>query len=75
MIQIYQIQPAIFCEPCKDCGARPVIKLEKSKYSVICPNNPNHYSTKPGLIDINDWNLKNKNHMPFEHKTKAKRAS
>jgi hypothetical protein len=65
MIKIYQIQPAIFCEPCKDCGARPVIKLQNDKFTVMCPNNPGHYNTKPGLININDWNFKNKGQKGF----------
>ena len=54
-----QIQPAIFCENCKECGARPVIQQVKSQYRVLCPNDKNHYSTKVGLIDIQDWNKKN----------------
>ena len=65
MSDILQIQPAIFCEPCKECGARPVIKQVKDKYSVMCPTNKRHYQTKPGLVDINDWNLKNKVHNPL----------
>ena len=73
MTQIYQIQPAIFCEPCKECGARPVLKLEKSLYTVMCPNN--HYSTKPGLVDVNDWNLKNKTQKPFVKDTPIQKAS
>ena len=73
MTQIYQIQPAIFCEPCKECGARPVLKLEKSLYIVMCPNN--HYSTKPGLVDVNDWNLKNKTQKPFVKDTPIQKAS
>lgn len=73
MTQIYPIQAAIFCEPCKDCGARPVLKLEKSKYTVMCPNN--HYSTKPGLIDINDWNLKNKAQKSFTSSPSVQKAS
>lgn len=65
MSAIYQIQSAIFCEPCKECGARPIIEYSKGKYVVKCPNNKNHYQTKPGLVDIQDWNLKNKAHTPF----------
>jgi hypothetical protein len=75
MTEIYQIQPAIFCEPCKDCGARPVMKLTKGAYVVMCPNNPNHYSTKPGLINIEDWNLKNKVQKPFIGEPPAQKAS
>jgi len=73
MIQIYQIQPAIFCEPYKECGARPVLKLEKSLYAVMCPNN--HYSTKPGLVDVEDWNFKNKKQKPFVKDTPIQKAS
>jgi hypothetical protein len=73
MTQTYLIQPAIFCEPCKDCGARPIIKLENSKYTVMCPNN--HYSTKPGLIDVNDWNIKNKVHTKLSGIKSTQKAS
>jgi hypothetical protein len=65
MSNFLSIQPAIFCEPCKDCGARPVVEQIKGKFIVKCPNNKNHYRTKPGLVDIQDWNLKNKVHTPF----------
>ncbi len=75
MAQIYQIQSAIFCEPCKECGARPVLKLEKSQYTVMCPNNPNHYSSKPGFADVTDWNLKNKVHKVFEKEASVQKAS
>jgi len=75
MSQVYQIQSAIFCEPCKECGARPILKLEKSQYIVTCPNNPNHYSTKPGLADVNDWNLKNKVHKVFDKEAPVQKAS
>jgi len=60
MKNFVQIQGNIFCEPCKDCGARPVIEQVKGSFIVRCPNNSEHYQTKPGLVDINDWNLKNK---------------
>ncbi|WP_461451034.1 hypothetical protein [Mucilaginibacter sp.] len=75
MIQICEIQPDFFCEPCKDCGARPVLKQEKGLFSVICPTNPKHYSTKPGLVDINDWNIKNKKHSGFVDASPIKKAS
>lgn len=75
MPQLYQIQPAIFCEPCKDCGARPVIQQIKDKFVVLCPNDKDHYKTKPGLIDIKDWNLKNKKQIPFVNNTPAQKAS
>jgi hypothetical protein len=62
MKNFVQIQGGIFCEPCKDCGARPVIEQSKDKFMVRCPTSKTHYQTKPGLVDINDWNLKNKVH-------------
>jgi hypothetical protein len=31
----------------------------KDDYVVKCPNDPNHYQTRPGLIDIEDWNAHN----------------
>lgn len=64
-----QIQPLIFCEPCKDCGARPVIDQMKGKFIVRCPNDKKHYKTKLGLVDIADWNLKNKVQRPFVSQT------
>ena len=57
-----QIQANIFVEPCKDCGARPVIEQKKGTFIIRCPKHDNHYQTKPGLVDIADWNLKNKVH-------------
>jgi hypothetical protein len=57
-----QIQANIFVEPCKDCGARPVIEQQKGHFIVMCPKSDNHYQTKLGLVDIDDWNLKNKVH-------------
>ena len=60
MTTFLQIQPAIFCENCKDCGARPVVQQVKGKFMVLCPNDKNHYRTKVGLVDIQDWNNKNK---------------
>ncbi len=50
------IQPNIFCESCKDCGARPIIEQRDRKYYVICPNDSNHYQTKSGMIDMDEWN-------------------
>jgi hypothetical protein len=55
-----QFQEKIHCEPCKECGARPVIEQSKGAFIVRCPNSKAHYQTKPGLIDLQDWNLKNK---------------
>lgn len=60
----YNIQPNIFCENCKDCGARPVIEQVKGGYMVVCPNDKKHYRTKVGLINIDDWNLKNRKQQP-----------
>ncbi|WP_183575151.1 hypothetical protein HDF18_14430 [Mucilaginibacter sp. X5P1] len=72
MNNFLSIQPAIFCEPCKDCGARPVVEQSKNGYVVRCPNDKKHYKTKAGLVDITDWNLKNKTHMPFVASPKQK---
>ena len=41
----------------------------------MCPNNPNHYTTKPGLADVSDWNLKNKAHKVFEKEGSVQKAS
>ena len=65
MSDFLSIQPGIFCEPCKDCGARPVVEQIKGDFIVRCPNDKKHYQTKRGLVDIQDWNLKNKVHTPF----------
>ena len=67
MSTILQIQPAIFCENCKDCGARPVIKQFKGKYIIMCPNSNDHYSTKPGMVNANiaEWNQKNRKQKPL----------
>lgn len=62
MSKILQIQDNIFCEPCKDCGARPIIEQTKGAYLVRCPKSKDHYQTKAGIVDIKDWNLKNKVH-------------
>ncbi|RYU91177.1 hypothetical protein EWM62_04355 [Mucilaginibacter terrigena] len=54
------IPKSIYCKTCKTCGARPIIALiENSGYVVKCPNDDTHYQTKPGLIDIEDWNIHN----------------
>jgi hypothetical protein len=74
MNDFLQIQPAIFCEPCKECGARPVVQQIKDKFVVRCPNDK-HYKTKPGLINIADWNLKNKQYMPQIITTHQQKAS
>ncbi|AYL96362.1 hypothetical protein [Mucilaginibacter celer] len=54
------IPGSIYCRSCRICGARPVIALAGDVgYVIKCPNNDNHYQTKPGAIDINDWNAHN----------------
>lgn len=65
------IQGNIFCEPCKDCGSRPVIEQRKSAFIVRCPKDSTHYQTKPGLVDIEDWNLKNRAHTSLGAKSVA----
>jgi hypothetical protein len=72
MSNFLPIQKNVFCEPCKDCGARPVIEQVRSNFVVRCPNDKKHYKTKPGLVDITDWNLKNKAHMQFVASPKQK---
>lgn len=60
MLGYLTIPKSIFCKLCKTCGARPVIEADAAGfYAVKCPNNPNHYQTHAGLIDIDDWNLHN----------------
>ncbi len=67
MSNFISIQGGIFCENCKDCGARPVVEQIKESFVVRCPNDKKHYKTKPGLVDHNlkDWNLKNRVHAPM----------
>ena len=51
---------SIYCKPCKTCGARPIISLAgEAEYTVKCPKDETHYKTRPGLIDIADWNYHN----------------
>lgn len=54
------IQPNVHCEPCKDCGARPVIEQVRQKYFIRCPKSDAHYKTKSGMVNFNDWNNHNK---------------
>ena len=75
MEKFIQIQASIFCEPCKECGERPVVEQVKGKFVVRCPKSKSHYQTKSGLVDINDWNTKNKTHAPLGNKTANKQAS
>jgi hypothetical protein len=53
------IPKSIYCKVCKQCGSRPVIAVWGNGYVVKCPQNDTHYQTKPGLIDIEDWNIHN----------------
>lgn len=54
------IQPNIHCEPCKECGARPVIEQTRKGFIVTCPADKKHFATKPGLVNIDEWNRANK---------------
>ncbi|WP_279629780.1 hypothetical protein [Mucilaginibacter endophyticus] len=40
-----------------------------------CPKNKSHYQTKSGLIDIDDWNLKNKIHPPLGNNEISKKKA
>jgi hypothetical protein len=54
------IPKSIYCKPCKQCGARPVIALTgPDGYVIKCPTDDGHYQTKSGLIDVEDWNIHN----------------
>ena len=75
MAHLIAIQENIFCEPCKDCGARPVIEHVKGGFMVRCPKDKSHYKTKTGLVNIDDWNLKNKAHPPLGNAKSPQKAS
>jgi hypothetical protein len=76
MEKFIPIQANIFCEPCRECGERPVIAQVKGKFVVRCPKSRLHYQTKSGLVDIEDWNIKNRPHSPLGSKeTSKKKAS
>jgi hypothetical protein len=75
MARFIAIQDNIFCEPCKECGARPVIEQTKGTFSVRCPQDKRHYKTKAGLINIDDWNLKNKTLPPLGNIANPQKAS
>ena len=75
MARTIAIQENIFCEPCKECGSRPVIEQVKGTFSIRCPQHKSHYKTKPGLINIDDWNLKNKTHPPLGNTANPQKAS
>ncbi len=54
------IPESIYCKPCKECGARPIIaQVDDIGYVVKCSKDDRHYQTMPGLIDIEDWNRNN----------------
>jgi len=56
----FTVPDTLACVACKHCGARPVIAMaDEGEYVVKCPNDPSHYQTQPGLIDIDDWNRYN----------------
>jgi len=57
------IQNNINCEPCKNCGTRPVVEqLPKSKFRLLCPNCKGKNATASGLVDIEKWNMMNAKH-------------
>ena len=60
MSESISIQPNIHCEPCKDCGARPVIEQTRKGFVVKCPTDKKHFSTNAGLVNIDEWNRANK---------------
>ncbi|MEO3404673.1 hypothetical protein AAFN85_12275 [Mucilaginibacter sp. CAU 1740] len=62
MSRFIQIQESIFVEKCIICGARPVIEQKAGKFIVRCKTSDSHYQTKPGLVDIDNWNKHN--HKP-----------
>jgi hypothetical protein len=56
------IPETIYVTMCRECGARPIIAPAGDLgYVVKCPMNDEHYQTLPGLIDIESWNLHNRN--------------
>ena len=66
------IPGTIFCENCKQCGSRPIIALNNNKdYVVKCPADEAHYQTKPGLIDIEDWNTNNRSVLDNDYDLKT----
>ena len=60
MMGYVNIRKSVFCKPCRECGARPIIAHAGIEgYVVKCPNSDTHYHTVPGIIDIEDWNIHN----------------
>lgn len=54
------IPQSIAHKMCRHCGGAPVIVSDgKGGYIIRCLADENHYQTKPGLIDIDDWNFYN----------------
>ncbi len=54
------IPESVSCRTCKFCGSRPIISMTTiGEYVVKCPISDNHYQTRPGIIDIEDWNAQN----------------
>jgi len=58
----------------EECGARPVIEQVKEAFVVSCPYK-SHYKTKAGLINMDDWNLKNKAHPALGNAENRQKAS
>lgn len=44
---------------CKHCGSAPIIMQSGDVYIIKCPSDDSHYQTRPGLIDLEDWNFHN----------------
>jgi hypothetical protein len=58
------VPKTIYCKFCRICGARPIIEQATDGFYVVkCPNDNSHYQTRPGLIDIDDWNRNNTIHF------------
>ncbi len=62
------IPNTIYVKPCVECGARPIVELAgEDGYVVRCPNN-DHYTTPPGIIDLENWNKHNKSTSSGDYK-------
>lgn len=69
---LVQIQPNIYCEPCKVCGSRPVIQqFAKEKFKIICPKDADHYKSRAGKITIESWNNANSTGKTTINQTRA----
>lgn len=63
MNKFIKIQESIFVEKCIICGSRPIIEqVPGGKFIVRCKASADHYSSKPGMVDIESWNRHN--HKP-----------